>query len=326
MNRRDTILGLFALAATPAFSLAQQAGKAWRIGVLETTSMALNAANFDAFRKGLREFGYIEQKNLLFEYRSAEGRGERFVDLATELVNLKVDMIVTRGTPAALAASNATRTIPVVMAAIGEPPGQSIVATLARPGGNVTGLSAFVTELTAKRIEVLREMVPKIARISTLLNMGNPISLAQWKETQSAAKVLGIQCKLLDVRKADELEHAFDEAINQRADGLFVGIDALTQANRHLIAELAVKRRLPTVHASKEFVDAGGLISYGVSYPDLYYRAAGIVNKIFLGTKPGDIPVEQPIRYELVINRRTAKALGIAIPKELLFRADEIIE
>lgn len=287
--------------------------------------MSLNATNFDALRKGLRALGYAEGQNLVFDYRSAEGRGERFGEFATELVNEKADLIVTRGTPALLAASKATTTIPIVMAAIGEPPGQGIVATLARPGGNVTGLSAFVTELTGKRTEMLREMVPKLSRIATLLDMGNPISAAQWKETQIAARSMGIQSQLLDVRKAERLEPAFSQAVKQHADGLVVGIDVFTQQNRRLIAELCVKHRLPAIYASKEFAEAGGLMCYGVSYPDLYYRAASFIHKILMGARPGDLPVEQPTRYELVINRKAVANLGLTIPASLAVRADEII-
>jgi putative ABC transport system substrate-binding protein len=325
LNTRRQMLLAGLCALLPAPRVIAQKPRVWRIGVLETTSMSLNVANFDALRKGLRALGYIEGQNLIFDYRSAEGRGERFAALASELVNSKVDLIVTRGTPALLAASKATTTIPIVMAAIGETPGQGIVATLARPGGNVTGLSAFVTELTGKRIEVLREVVPKLSRIATLLDLGNPIFVAQWKETQVAAQSMGMQAQLLNVRKADELEPAFLQAAKQHCDGLIVGIDALTQANRKFIAELCVKHRLPAVYASKEFADAGGLLSYGVSYPDLYYRAAGMVHKIFLGAKPGALPVEQPTKYELVINRKTAASLRLTIPAALLLRADEVI-
>ena len=323
-RRRALLFGLCAVLPPPLQALAQKT-RVWRVGVLETTSISLNATNFDALMKGLRVLGYAEGQNLVFDYRSAEGRGERFAEFATELVNGKADLIVTRGTPALLAASKATTTIPIVMAAIGEPPGRGIVATLARPGGNVTGLSAFVTELTGKRTEMLREMVPKLSRIASLLDMGNPISAAQWKETQIAAQSLGIQSLLLDVRKAEELEPAFSQAVKQRADGLVVGIDAFTQPNRRLIAELCVKHHLPAIYASKEFAEAGGLISYGVSYPDLYYRAANFVHKIFMGAEPGDLPVEQPTRYELVINRKAAASLGLRIPASLAIRADEVI-
>jgi putative ABC transport system substrate-binding protein len=326
-NRRKLLMALGAGAlATPLACFAQPAGKAYRIGVLETTSLGLNAANFDAFRLGLRELGYAEGKNLVIEYLSAEGRGERFAELAAELVRLKVDVIVTRGTPAVVVASKAAGTIPVVMAAIGEPPGRGIVASLARPGGNVTGLSAFVTELTAKRLEMLKELAPRVTRVAALFNMGNPIFAGQWQETQSAAKSMGIRPQLLDVRTSEELAPAFDNAVKQHANGLVVGIDALTQANGKAIAGFAARHRLPAIYASREFVESGGLISYGVSYPDLYYRAARFVDKILKGARPAELPVEQPTKYELVINRRAAKALGLAIPQELLLRADEVIE
>ena len=323
-RRRALLFGLCAVLPTPLQALAQKT-RVWRVGVLETTSISLNATNFDALSKGLRALGYAEGQNLVFDYRSAEGRGERFAEFATELVNEKVDLIVTRGTPALIAASKATTIIPIVMAAIGEPPGQGIVATLARPGGNVTGLSAFVTELTGKRTEMLREMVPKLSRVATLLDMGNPISAAQWKEMQIAAQAMGLQSQLLDVRKAEKLELAFSQAVKQGADGLVVGIDVFTQQNRRLIAELCIKHHLPAIYASKEFAEAGGLISYGVSYPDLYYRAANFIHKIFMGAKPGDLPVEQPTSYELVINRKTAASLGLTISASLAIRADEVI-
>ncbi len=325
--RRKLVIALGAGTLVAPFSaFAQQPGKIWRIGVLETISMALNAANFDAFRNGMRELGYVEGKNLVIEYRSADGSGARFPNLMTELLQLKVDLIVTRGTPALLAASNATGKIPIVMAAIGEPPGLGIVASLANPGGNVTGLSAFVTELTGKRLEILRELIGKALRVAFLADMSNPISPGQWKETQMAANSLGIQHQLLEVRKPEELGRAFDNAIKQHANGLVVGIDSLTQANRQTIAGLAAKHRLLAIYASREFVDAGGFISYGVNYRDLYYRAAGLVDKIFKGTKPGEIPVEQPTKFEMVINMKTAKALGIKIPNSILVRADKVIE
>ncbi|TMH66368.1 MAG: ABC transporter substrate-binding protein [Betaproteobacteria bacterium] len=320
-RRRLIALGLAALAA-PRFAVAQ---KVWRIGVLETIARVPNAANFEAFIKGMRDVGYVETKNLLVDYRSGDGQAERFAALADELVRAKVDLILTRGTPAALTAAKATRTIPIVMAAIGEPLGRGIVASLAHPGGNVTGLSSFVTELTGKRLEVLQAL-RKMSRVATLLNMSNPIFAAQWKETQLAGEKLGIQAQLLDVRKAEDLEAAFAAAVQQRADGLIVGIDAVTQASRTLIAQLAARHRLPAVYAAKEFADAGGLLSYGVSYPDLYHRAAGFVHKIFGGARPGDLPVEQPTKYELVINGKAAAALGLAIPASLLARADEIIQ
>src|SRR5713226_1876314 len=279
---------------------AQQPKKVYRIGVLERTSMELNAANFEAFRQGLGEFGYVEGQNIVIEYRSADGRDERFPDLATELVGLKVDLILARGTPAALAAKNATGTIPVVMTGIGNPVGQGVVASLARPGGNVTGLSALSTELYGKRIELLRELVPRVKRIAALFNMSNTSIPPAWKEVEMTAPSLGIQPQLLDVRTREDLGRAFDAAIGQRALALVVGLDTLTQANQRLIVDLATKHRLPAIYASTEFV--GGLISYGVNYSELYRRAATYVDKILKGTKPADLPVEQPIKFELVIN------------------------
>ncbi len=310
--------------AAPLNVDAQQPQKLYRIGILDRTSTAINAANLDAFRQGLRELGYAEGKNFAIEYRSVDGRDERYPHLAAELVRLKVDLILTRGTPAALAAKNATGSIPVIMTGIGDPVGQGVVASLARPGGNVTGLSAVVTELYAKRVELLRELVPGATRIAALFNMSNPAVPPQWKEVETVARALGIQPQLLDVRKPEDLGPAFDGAIRQRADALVVGLDTLTQANQRLIVDLAAKHRLPAIYASSEF--AGGLVVYGVNYPDHYRRAAGFADKIFKGAKPADLPVEQPTKFELVINTRTAKALGLTIPPSLLLRADRVIQ
>jgi len=328
--RRNTLGLIVMLAASlflaPLASAAQQAGKVYRIGVLERISMALNAANFGAFRQGLRELGYVEGQNVVIEYRSADGRDERFPDLATELVRLQVDLILTRGTPAALAAKNATGTIPVVISAVGDPVGSGIVASLAHPGGNVTGLSALNIEIYAKRVELLGELVPRVARIAGLFNMSNPVLPLQWKQVEMAARSLGVQPQLLDVRNPEDLGRAFDAAIRQRAAALVVGLDTLTQANHRAIVDLAAKHRLPAIYAAREFVDAGGLIAYGVSFPHLYHRAASFVDKILKGTKPADLPVEQPMKFELVINLKTAKALGLTIPPTLLFQADEVIQ
>ena len=315
------------ILVAPLAAGAQPAGKVYRIGVLETTSAAVNVPNLDAFRQGLRELGYIEGQNLVIAYRSADGRPERFPDLATELVRLQVDLILTRGTPAALAAKHATHgTMPVVITGAGDPVGSGLVASLAHPGGNVTGLSALTTELYAKRVELLTELMPKLTRLAGLFNMGNPVLPSQWTEVERAAHPLGVQPQLLDVRTPEEIGRAFDAAIRERADALVVAIEALTQANRRPIVDLAAQHQLPAIYAGREFVDAGGLISYGVSYPDMYYRAASFVHKIFKGTKPADLPVEQPMRFELVINLKTAQALGLTIPPVLLFRADEVIQ
>ena len=325
MDRR-TFLGALAsgLLAAPLAAQAQPPGKVYRIGMLERTSPATNAANFEAFRRGLRELGYVEGKNLVIEYRSADGRDERFAGLATELVRLNVDLILTRGTPAALAAKNATGTIPVVITGLADPVGQGIVASLARPGGNITGVSAIVTELYAKRVELLRELLPRASRISALFNMSNPSLPPAWKEIETAARSLGMQPQLLDVRKPEDLGPAFDGAVRRRTDALVVGLDTLTQASQRLIVDLAAKHRLPAVYASMEF--AGGLVVYGVNYPDHYRRAASFAERIFKGAQPGDLPVERPTKLELVINLKTAQALGLTIPPSLLQRADQVIE
>jgi putative ABC transport system substrate-binding protein len=298
--------------------------KPYRIGMLERTSAATNAPNLEAFRKGLRERGYVEGEGFVLEYRSADGRDERFPALASELVRMNVDVILTRGTPAALAAKQATATIPVIITGVGDPVGSGIVASLARPGANVTGMSAAVTELYGKRVQLLKEMMPKATRIAGLFNMSNPALPPQWNEIRKATRALGIEAQLLDVRKVEDLEPAFEAALKQRADALIVGIDTLTQANRHLIVALATKHRLPAMYASAEF--AGGLISYGVNYPEVYRRAATYAHKIFTGARPSDLPVEEPTAFELVINARTARSLGLTIPPTLLLRADSVTE
>jgi putative ABC transport system substrate-binding protein len=310
-------------AAWPAMSRAQDRVRV--IGILETISPELNSANLDALRRGLRELGYTEGQNIRLEYRSAEGQGSRFPALAAELARLKVDLILTRGTPAAIAAKEATSTIPIVMAALGNPVGSGIVAGLARPGGNVTGFSAF-SELTGKRVELMKEVVPGVSRVGFLNDMSNPVIPPEWEETQKAAQSLGIEAELLDVRSKEDIPRAFEKAAHGRIDGLIVGIDAVTQQHAALIASLAERQRLPTICWSREYIEAGGLMSYGVSYPDLYRRAAGMVDKIFKGAKPGDLPVEQPTKFEFVINGKTAKAIGLKVPALVLVRADEVIE
>ena len=303
---------------------AHAAVKALRIGILETIPEPQNVANLNAFRLSLHQLGYVEGLNILLEYRSADGHVDRYPSLATELVGLNVDLIVTRGTAAALAAKAATTTIPIVMAAIGEP--LIVVSSLARPGGNVTGLTSIGRELQAKRVEILAEILPKPARIAALMNMSNQGQPPQWAEIERTARVLGAVPVLFDARNSKDLKAAFEAASRDRIDGFVVSIDSLMQANRETIAELAVNYRRPAIFASREFVEAGGLMSYGVSYPDSYRRAAIYVDKILRGAKPADLPIEQPTKFELVINLKTAKALGVTIPPTLLIRADEVIE
>jgi putative ABC transport system substrate-binding protein len=303
---------------------AQQSQKVYRIGMLERTSKTLNAASLSGFLQGMRELGYVEGKHFVIEYRSADGLDERFLELAADLARLKVDLIVTRGTQAILATKNATDTIPIVITGAGDPVAQGIVASLARPGANITGLNPMVTELYPKRVEVLRALVPKAVRIAALCNMSSPAVPPAWKEVESAARSMGIEARLLDVRKAGDLGPAFEEALKQRADGLVVALDTLTQANRQLIVELAGKHRLPAVYASREF--SGGLVTYGVNYGDVYRRAAAFVDKIFKGAKPADLPMQQPTQFELVINLKTAGALGLTVPPSLLLQADQLIQ
>jgi putative ABC transport system substrate-binding protein len=324
MDRRGFLGALASGFLAARAAEAQQNGKVYHIGMLERTSAAINAANLNGFRQGLRELGYVEGRNLVMEYRSADGHDERFQALATELARLKPDLILVRGTPAALAVKNATVTIPVVILGVGDPVGQGIVASLAHPGGNITGLSAVVTELYAKRVQLLRDLMPRAARIAALFNMSNPAIPPQWKEVEIAARSLGLQPQLLDVRKPEDLAPAFDTATRHRADTLIVGLETLTLTNQQLIVDLAAKHRLPAMYASTEF--AGGLVAYGVRYPDQYRLAASFADKIFKGAKPSDLPVERPTKFELVINLKTAKALGLTVPPSVLGRADEVIE
>jgi putative ABC transport system substrate-binding protein len=325
-RRFVSLISATSIAALAAVDAYAEAGRVYRVGILETVSADRNRDNLDALLRGLRERGYAEGQNLRIEYRSADGRADRFLDLATELVHLPVDLIVTRGTPAAKAAKAATEMIPIVMAAIAEPLAVGVVASLAHPGGNVTGLSAFATELAGKRVELLKEARPSIARVGFLQNMGNAASPPQWEAVQAAAKALGLSAEPFDVRNTNDIANAFARIANDRFDALSVGIDALTQANAQMIVELAAAHKLLTAYPAREFVDVDGLLSYGPSYPDLYYRAAGLIDKIFKGAKPGDLPVEQPTKLELVINLKTAKALGLEIPPNLLARTNEVIE
>jgi putative ABC transport system substrate-binding protein len=325
--RRRELLAVFGAGLTVSpVSAWTQTSRVYRLGILETIPADRNAANLAALRRGLQEHGYTEGQNLTIEYRSADGQGERFPQLAAELLHLKVDLIVTRGTPAAKAAKAATETTPIVMAAIGEPLGVGVVASLAHPGGNVTGLSAFVTELAGKRVELMKEAFPSVVRIAFLQNMGNPVAPPQWEATAAAAKSLGLSVELLDIRDEADITKAFAVMAERKIDALSVGIDWLTQAKAAMVVDLAATHRMVAAYPSREFADQGGLLAYGPSYPDLYYRAAAFIDKILRGTRPGDLPVEQPTKLELVINLKTARALGLTLPPAILARADEVIE
>lgn len=327
-TRRDLLLALGAGLAWPAAARAQRAAKPAaslvRIGMLETSSPSLNRANYEAFRDGLRDLGLVEGRDILIDYRAAEGRAEQFADFVADLVRLKAGVIVARGTPAVLAAKLAAP-IPVVMTGVSDPVGLKVVASLARPGGHVTGLSTQVREMTPRRLGLLREAAPRIARVGSLLNLSNPAGAAQWKETESAARASGLQAVLLDVRNPQGFAIAFDEAGAKRVDALLVSLDPLISEHRYAVAEFAAKHRLPAIYPDGEFVMAGGLMSYGVHYPHLYYRAAGYVSRILRGAKPGEMPIELPTKFQLVISQRVARALGLTLPPSLLQRADRII-
>ena len=278
-----------------------------------------------AFVQRLRELAWIDGRNLAIEYRWAEGRNERYAENAAELVRLKVDVIVTVATPATLAAKQATAVIPIVFAATGDPVGTGLVASLARPGGNVTGLSSQTAETAGKRVELLREIVPGLGRLAIMGNVGNPISVLEFGEVQAAARALGLEVTTSELRRAEDISPAFD-ALKGRADALYVCTDPLVNTHRIRINTLALAARLPTIYLFREYVEAGGLMSYGPNFRDLFRRAADYVDKILRGAKPGDIPVEQPTKFDLIINLTTAKALGLTIPEPFLLRADEVIE
>ena len=328
MRRRELLVALGAGLAWPMAAASQQTArptpKTYRIGILEPTSQSMNRVNFEAFRDGLRDLGYIEDQNIVIDYRSADGRSERFPELAAELMRQNTDVLVVRGTPAALAAKGVGR-IPVVMSAVADPVGAGLVEVFDRPGGNLTGLATFVRQLTANRIAVLKELLPKATRVGNLLNMSNPAGVSQWKETEATARSLRMQAVLLDVREPKDFAQVFEAAVAQKTDAVLVNLDALIVEYRRAVAEFAAKHKLPAIYADAEFVEAGGLMSYGVHYPHLYYRAAGYVDRILKGAKPAELPIEQPTKLQLVINRRTARTLELTIPPKLLQRADRVI-
>jgi putative ABC transport system substrate-binding protein len=327
MERR-TFIGVIAggLLAAPLAAEAQQAAKVPRIGFLGNSTAALEANLVGPFREGLRELGYVEGRNILIEYRWAEGQYERFPALIAELIALKVDVIVTAGTPAALAVRKATTSVPLVMAAVGDPIGVGLVASLARPGGNSTGLTAIAPELEGKRLELLREVVPKLSYIAVLWNPDNPFHAGSLKEARAAAQVLGIKVQPLGVRVSEDFPTAFAAILRERPGALLVLADRLFLHNRARIVDFEAKHRLPGVYAYRELVEAGGLMSYGPSYAGMHRRAAYYVDKILKGSKPADLPVEQPTKFELMINLKAAKALGLKIPPSVLQRADKVIQ
>jgi putative ABC transport system substrate-binding protein len=310
----------------PIATHGQPKAKVYRIGFLGNSTAALEANLVGPFRDGLRDLGYNEGQNVLIEYRWAEGKYERFPALIAELIAQKVDVIVTAGTPATLAVKKATASVPLVMVAVGDPVGTGIVASLARPGGNITGLTSIAADLEGKRLELLREVIPKLSHIAVLWNPASPFQVVAEKELQAAAQVLPTKVQSLGVRAAEEIEKAFAEIVRERPGALLVLADRLFLHNRARIVDFAAKHRLPGVHAYRELVEAGGLMSFGPSYAGMHRRAAYFVDRILRGTKPAELPVEQPATFELVLNLKAAKALGLTIPQSVLIRATEVIQ
>ena len=327
MNRKVSCLALVALLLGLGFSAqAQQAKKIPVVGFLSGASPSVTQSDIDALRQGLRDLGYIEEKNIVIEYRYAEGREGGLSDLAAELVRLNVDIIVTGATIAVRAAMQLTGTIPIVMAGTGDPVATGLIASLARPGGNVTGLSAFGPELTTKQLELLKETFPQVSRVLFLYNGANASTVVALKELEVAAAALGVQLQASDVRGANDIEPAFSAAARRRANGLLVLREALYQANATGIVFLAAQRKLPAIYPTRQYVDVGGLMSYGISTSDLFRRVAIYVDKILKGAKPADLPVEQPTKFEFIINLKTAKQIGLTIPPNVLMRADKVIK
>ncbi|MBI2153864.1 MAG: ABC transporter substrate-binding protein [Candidatus Rokubacteria bacterium] len=314
------------ILAAPLPVDAQQKAKMYRIGFLGNSTAALEANLVGPFRDGLRDLGYNEGQNVLIEYRWAEGKYERFPTLIAELIALKVDVIVTAGTPATLAVKKATASVPLVMVAVGDPVGTGIVASLGRPGGNITGLTSISPELDGKRLELLREVVPKLSHIAVLWNAASPLQVVAERETRAAAQVLGMKVLSLGVRTAEEIESAFAAILKEQPGALLVLADRLFLHHRTRIMDFATQNRLPGVHAYRELVQVGGLMSFGPSYAGMHRRAATYVDKILKGAKPADLPVEAPTTFELVLNLKAAKALGLTIPQSVLLRATEVLQ
>jgi putative tryptophan/tyrosine transport system substrate-binding protein len=305
---------------------AQQPKKVPRIGMLVSGTASSQKTWLDAFRQGLNTLGYVEGQNIIIERRDPEGRPERYPELAAELARLKVDVIVTGGLTGAGAANKATTTIPIVIAAGGDPVRIGLVSSLARPGGNVTGNTALSPDLSTKALELIKEALPKVSRVAIFWNPEGSASVVAFKETEAAAPSLGLTPLSVEIRRGEDLEPAFDALGRRRAEALLIVQSNVPSANMRRIVELAAKHRLPAMYWEREFVEGGGLMSYGPSFTDLYRRAATYVDKILKGAKPADLPVEQPMKFELVINLKTAKQIGLKIPPNVLARADKVIK
>ena len=326
IGRRELLAALGGAAvAWPVAARAQQPAKAPTIGFLGTATPSTWGPWTTAFLQRLRELGWIEGRNVAIEYRWAEGRTERFAEIAAEFVRLKVDVIAVGGSASVVAAKQATSVIPIVTASVGDPLGSGLVESLARPGGNVTGLSLQQTDLATKRLELLHELVPDLHRLAIMAHVASAVAVAEMLEVQAAAKPLGLEIIPYQVRRAEDIGPAID-GFKGRADALYICTDPLLTTHRVRIAIAAVGARLPTIHNFRDYIEAGGLMSYGPNLSDLFRRSADYVDKILRGAKPGEIPIEQPTKFDLVINLTTAKALGLTIPESFLLRADEVIE
>jgi putative ABC transport system substrate-binding protein len=326
VKRREFITMLGGAATWPVIGRAQYQGNVARIGFLGNSTAALEANLVEPFRDGLRALGYEEGRNIVIEYRWAEGNYERFPLLVAELLALKVDVIVTAGTPATVALQTGTTSVPLVMVAVGDPIGSGLVASLARPGGNLTGLSSIAPELEGKRLELLREVVPNLSQVAVFFNSLNPFHASTLHQARVAAQALQMKLLSLDVRAAEDLDNAFAAVLKEQPDALLIQADRVFLHNRNRMMDFAASHRLPSVNAYREVVEAGGLISYGPSYEDMHRRAADYVDKILKGARPGDLPVEQPTKFTLIINVKAARVLGVKVSPLLLARADEVIE
>jgi putative ABC transport system substrate-binding protein len=323
-TRRAFIAGAVAVMAAP-LAAQEKPAREYRIGVLDTVAEPANAANMTQLRKGLKDLGYVEGKNLVIEYRSAEARNNRYPALAAELVHAKVDLIIANGTPAALAAKTAAGAVPVVTATALDPVETGLVASLERPGGNVTGLGVLTHELEAKRVELLVALAPGRKRIAVLVNMKNPGLAETWKGIEAAAIAQGLEPQLINVSRPEKIERAFQAAVAKRAEALVVRVGVLAEPDRRKVVDLAARHKLPAIYAQRQFVEAGGLVSYGMSTPEMYYRAATFADKILKGAKPGELAMERPTKFEFVMNRRTIRALELVVPPDLLLRSNEIV-
>jgi putative ABC transport system substrate-binding protein len=325
ITRRSFIAGALAVLSAPLAGQEKKAARVIRVGVLDALPLAANGPNMDQLRKGLRDAGYVEGKNLQIEYRSSEGRAGRYRRFAAELAQLPVDVLVARGTLAALNARNASTAIPVIAIGVTDPVETGLVASLERPGANVTGIALLIKDLESRRVDVLRALAPKTRRIAALMNLGNPALAHAWKAMEAAARGFKLEPELVDVRKPAQIAAAFDAAIARQVNAVVVQLGALDPAQRQSVVELAARHRLPAIYTSRQYVDAGGLVSYGMDTQQLFYRAANFVDKILKGAKPSELAMERPPKFELVINRKTLRSLDLVIPPDLLLRSNEIV-